>query len=87
MMDHDLSPGPGSGRRLASACASACDWCGLRRHPSPPSQICSPLTHRYPMATQKTYLVISALGEDHPGIVNQLSKVILEPAATSRTAA
>lgn len=30
------------------------------------------------MATQKTYLVISALGEDHPGIVNQLSRVILE---------
>jgi glycine cleavage system transcriptional repressor len=30
------------------------------------------------MATQKTYLVISALGEDHPGIVNQLSKAILE---------
>ena len=30
------------------------------------------------MATQKTYLVISALGEDHPGIVNLLSKAILE---------
>ena len=30
------------------------------------------------MATQKTFLVISALGEDHPGIVNNLSKVILE---------
>ena len=30
------------------------------------------------MATQKTYLVISALGEDHPGIVNTLSKAILE---------
>jgi len=30
------------------------------------------------MATQKTYLVISALGEDHPGIVNQLSKAILD---------
>jgi glycine cleavage system transcriptional repressor len=30
------------------------------------------------MATQKTYLVISALGEDHPGIVNALSKAILE---------
>ncbi|SDY17914.1 glycine cleavage system transcriptional repressor [Allochromatium warmingii] len=30
------------------------------------------------MTRQKTYLVISALGEDHPGIVNQLSKVILE---------
>jgi putative FmdB family regulatory protein len=30
------------------------------------------------MATQKTYLVISALGEDHPGIVNHLSKAILE---------
>ncbi len=30
------------------------------------------------MATQKTYLVISALGEDHPGIVNVLSRAILE---------
>lgn len=30
------------------------------------------------MATKKTYLVISALGEDHPGIVNALSKAILE---------
>ena len=30
------------------------------------------------MATQKTYLVISALGVDHPGIVNQLSKAVLE---------
>jgi len=30
------------------------------------------------MATHKTYLVISALGEDHPGIVNTLSKAILE---------
>lgn len=30
------------------------------------------------MTRQKTYLVISALGEDHPGIVNQLSKVILD---------
>lgn len=30
------------------------------------------------MATQKTYLVISALGEDRPGIVNALSKAILE---------
>lgn len=30
------------------------------------------------MATQKTFLVISALGEDHPGIVNQLSKAILD---------
>lgn len=30
------------------------------------------------MTRQKTYLVISALGEDHPGIVNQLSKAILE---------
>jgi glycine cleavage system transcriptional repressor len=30
------------------------------------------------MATQKTYLVISVLGEDHPGIVNQISKSILE---------
>ncbi len=30
------------------------------------------------MTKQKTYLVISALGEDHPGIVNQLSKAVLE---------
>lgn len=30
------------------------------------------------MATKKTYLVISALSEDHPGIVNALSKAILE---------
>ena len=30
------------------------------------------------MSTQKTFLVISALGEDHPGIVNALSKAILE---------
>lgn len=30
------------------------------------------------MATQKTFLVISALGEDHPGIVNALSRTILE---------
>lgn len=30
------------------------------------------------MATQKTYLVISALGKDHPGIVNALSKAVLE---------
>jgi len=30
------------------------------------------------MSTQKTYLVISALGEDHPGIVNNLSKAIAE---------
>lgn len=30
------------------------------------------------MATQKTFIVISALGEDHPGIVNRLSKVILD---------
>ncbi len=30
------------------------------------------------MSTQKTYLVISALGEDRPGIVNQLSKAIAE---------
>jgi len=30
------------------------------------------------MATQKTFLVISILGEDHPGIVNQVSKAILE---------
>ena len=30
------------------------------------------------MTTQKTYLVISALGEDHPGLVNNLSRAILE---------
>jgi glycine cleavage system transcriptional repressor len=30
------------------------------------------------MSTQKTYLVISALGEDHPGLVNNLSRAILE---------
>jgi len=30
------------------------------------------------MATQKTFLVISALGEDRPGIVNALSKVVLD---------
>jgi glycine cleavage system transcriptional repressor len=30
------------------------------------------------MATKKTFLVISALGEDHPGIVNALSKAILD---------
>ncbi len=30
------------------------------------------------MTTQKTYLVISALGEDHPGLVNDLSKTILD---------
>jgi len=30
------------------------------------------------IATQKTYLVLSALGEDRPGIVNNLSKVILD---------
>ncbi|TVQ84372.1 MAG: glycine cleavage system protein R [Chromatiaceae bacterium] len=30
------------------------------------------------MATQKTYLVISALGTDHPGLVNDLSRAILE---------
>ena len=28
--------------------------------------------------TKKTYLVISALGEDRPGIVNRLSKVLLD---------
>jgi glycine cleavage system transcriptional repressor len=28
--------------------------------------------------TKKTYLVISALGKDHPGIVNRLSKAIAE---------
>jgi glycine cleavage system transcriptional repressor len=30
------------------------------------------------MATQKTYLVISAVGADHPGLVNDLSRSILE---------
>jgi glycine cleavage system transcriptional repressor len=30
------------------------------------------------MPTQKTYLVISALGNDHPGIVNSLSKAIAD---------
>jgi len=30
------------------------------------------------MVAQKTYLVISALGEDHPGIVDTLSKAILD---------
>jgi len=30
------------------------------------------------IATQKTYLALSALGEDRPGIVNSLSKVILD---------
>lgn len=30
------------------------------------------------MSTQKTYLVISALGEDRPGIVSHLSKIILD---------
>jgi len=30
------------------------------------------------MTTKKTYIVISALGEDHPGIVNRLSKAVLE---------
>lgn len=30
------------------------------------------------MTRQKTYLVISALGKDHPGIVNQISKAVLE---------
>lgn len=30
------------------------------------------------MATQKTYLVISVLGEDRPGIVNALSKAVME---------
>lgn len=28
--------------------------------------------------TQKTFLVISALGEDHPGLINELSRVILD---------
>ncbi len=36
------------------------------------------LTDRSLMATQKTFLVISALGEDRPGIVNALSKVVLD---------
>jgi glycine cleavage system transcriptional repressor len=30
------------------------------------------------MATQKTYLVISVLGEDRPGIVNALSKAVMD---------
>jgi glycine cleavage system transcriptional repressor len=30
------------------------------------------------MATHKTYLVISAVGADHPGLVNDLSRSILE---------
>ncbi|NKN33661.1 glycine cleavage system protein R [Marichromatium bheemlicum] len=30
------------------------------------------------MTRQKTYLVISALGEDHPGIVDQISRTVLE---------
>jgi glycine cleavage system transcriptional repressor len=30
------------------------------------------------MTRQKTFLVISALGEDRPGIVNQISRVVLE---------
>ena len=30
------------------------------------------------MTTQKTFLVISALGKDHPGLVNELSRAILE---------
>jgi glycine cleavage system transcriptional repressor len=30
------------------------------------------------MSTQKTFLVISALGKDHPGLVNDLSRAILE---------
>lgn len=30
------------------------------------------------MASKNTYLVISALGEDHPGIVNTLTKTILD---------
>ena len=37
---------------------------------------------RLDMATQKTFLVLSALGEDHPGIVNHLSKVILDHGAS-----
>lgn len=40
-----------------------------------------PLNHQLfgqAMTRQKTYLVISALGEDRPGIVNQLSKTVLE---------
>jgi Glycine cleavage system regulatory protein len=30
------------------------------------------------MSTRKTFLVISALGQDHPGLVNDLSRTILE---------
>ncbi len=30
------------------------------------------------MSTKKTFMVLSALGEDHPGIVNRLSRAILE---------
>ena len=30
------------------------------------------------MPTQKNFLVISALGKDRPGIVDQLSKLVLE---------
>ena len=30
------------------------------------------------MATHKTFLVISAVGADHPGLVNDLSRSILE---------
>ncbi len=35
-------------------------------------------THAMTAQTKKTYLVISALGEDRPGIVNRLSKVLLD---------
>ncbi len=41
-------------------------------------RFCEPANANKDMTTQKTFLVISALGEDHPGIVNQLSKTILE---------
>jgi glycine cleavage system transcriptional repressor len=44
-----------------------------------PQTIDLPQNNMHPeMAPKKTYLVISALGEDHPGIVNQLSKAILD---------
>jgi len=44
-----------------------------------PKTIGSPQNNMHSeMAPKKTYLVISALGEDHPGIVNQLSKAILD---------
>ncbi|GAB0148420.1 glycine cleavage system transcriptional repressor [Marichromatium sp. PS1] len=37
-----------------------------------------PSTFGKDMTRQKTYLVISALGEDHPGIVDQISRTVLE---------